>query len=184
MLLPEISEIRGARKALGMSQTALSELSGIPQSVISKAERGESRISYAAAKLLFELLDSKRGRGTGSVEKFMNKRVVSVESDAPAERIIKIMRDRGISQLPVFRGGVAVGSISERVLLEASVRFGREALSRKQASEIMGPPFPVVPEGTGIEDASEFLKRFSAVLISSREGRVSGILTRSDLLRR
>lgn len=183
-LLPELSEIRTLRVSLGMSQKELSRRSGVSQAAISKAERGRGDVSYSSAFRIFSALESsKEETKGGNVESYMKRGIFSAETGDLAEKAIKIMRERGISQLPVFSGGRSVGSVSERTLLEASGRLGMKRLLETRVSSIMQAPFPIVPEGTGIDAASDFLSRFSAILVSDKTGKISGILTRTDLLR-
>lgn len=60
--LPDLATIKTLRKALNLSQTRLSEITGIPQASISRWELGISEPPYSKAKKIFETLQALNGR--------------------------------------------------------------------------------------------------------------------------
>ncbi len=72
-----------------------------------------------------------------------------------------------------------VGSIQERALLD---RIFRDPDSlQADVAEVMSPPIPMVESDDPLESAFAQLENGPAVLVA-HDGRVDGVLTRSDLL--
>ena len=106
----------------------------------------------------------------------------------PAETIaeaIQILREYGVSQMPVVRAEPPVmaaevaGSVSERVLLDAL--FAGSAKLADQVEQHMSPPLPTVGSGAAVADAVAALADADALLVHE-DGRPIGVLTRQDLL--
>jgi predicted transcriptional regulator len=93
------------------------------------------------------------------------------------------MRETGYSQLPVFNGTQAVGSLTEKVILQRLMSTPNpDELSKQLIEEIMDEAFPTVSEETPLSMVSALLQYESAVLVA-RKGRVLGIITKADLLK-
>ena len=56
-MLPEIRDIRGKRKAAGLTQAALAEQAKCSKSMIAKIEQGKNEASYALIKRIFEAIE-------------------------------------------------------------------------------------------------------------------------------
>ena len=98
---------------------------------------------------------------------------------------IDILREYGVSQLPVVRAeppitaGEVVGSVSERGLLDA-LFAGSASLADKLESH-MSAPLPVVGSGEPVSLAVAQLRDADALLVHI-DGKPAGVLTRQDLL--
>jgi len=98
---------------------------------------------------------------------------------------IDILREYGVSQLPVVRAeppvmvAEIVGSVTERDLLDA-VFDGRAALSDRVEAH-MGAVLPLVGASELIEVALAALKQADAFIVLD-DGRPVGVLSRQDLL--
>ena len=57
------------------------------------------------------------------VEKVMTRKVITVDEDLPIEEAARIMADNGISGLPVMRGNVLVGIITETDLFKLFIEL-------------------------------------------------------------
>jgi len=93
------------------------------------------------------------------------------------------MMEHGYSQLPVFDGEHAVGSISEKTIL-SQVSAGRDLsqISVLFVEEVMNEAFPQVGEDAPLSLISGLLQVYPAVLVS-KKGKVTGIVTKADLLK-
>ncbi len=138
----------------------------------------------------------------------MSKPVVSVHPDTPLREIARLLLDRGISAVPVIdEKGAPIGMVSEGDLIHPD-RPAREA-RRQSWLEILAEGEPIAPEllawlhsqnhsaravmsapvVTVSEDTE--LGEIAHVLVSHRikrvpvvrDGRVTGIIARDDLLR-
>jgi len=57
------------------------------------------------------------------VEKVMTRKVITVDEDLPIEEAARIMADNGISGLPVMRGNVLIGIITETDLFKLFIEL-------------------------------------------------------------
>ena len=107
------------------------------------------------------------------------KTLVSV---APNERVadaLAKMNEMGLTQLPVLEDGKSVGSLRENHLL--SKVFRDRELLEATVSEVMDASFPTVDVDDDINFVSRKLRTSPAVLIEEY-GRITGIITRHDVL--
>lgn len=101
---------------------------------------------------------------------------------------IELLREFGVSQMPVFREGVhdrpelgdIVGSIRESALLEASLRDAR--VMGRPVIEAMQPPLPVANVTEPLDDVFSDLAAGSPAVVIVEDSRPVGVLTRADLL--
>jgi cystathionine beta-synthase len=110
--------------------------------------------------------------------------MITVRAHDKVRQAVDVLQNHGISQAPVVRddtGDISsfVGSIRERELLDRVFR-DPESL-QADVAEVMGPPIPMVEHAEPIEVAFGALQDAPAVLVA-RGSRVTGVLTRSDLL--
>lgn len=106
-----------------------------------------------------------------------------IQQDDPLRIAHRLMRARKVRHLPVLRGDLLVGLVSERdlFLLETvrSVNPDKEPVEQAMTER----PFAVPPETSVRDVLDEMLanKYGSAVIVE--RGRVAGIFTRTDALR-
>ncbi|RBY91846.1 cystathionine beta-synthase [Blastococcus sp. TBT05-19] len=98
---------------------------------------------------------------------------------------IDILREYGVSQLPVVRAeppvtaGEVVGSVDEKTLLDA-VFAGRATLADR-VEKHMSPPLPIIGSGEPVTDAVHELGHADALLVHV-DGKPAGVVTRQDVL--
>lgn len=120
------------------------------------------------------------------------KKVISVKPGDSIDKAIGLMEEHDIHHLPVIETGVVVGIISDRDIL---VSVGWKLTSeRKEAgrgpvigprcvAEIMSKPvLAMTPEDTVQDAALSMIERRVSAIVVAREGHVSGIFTKLDLL--
>ena len=106
--------------------------------------------------------------------------LVSAPADMTLDDAIAVMREHGISQVPVMEGEKVVGSLTERDILR--FLMGDPDARGRLVQDLMGPPFPVVEDGSPVHGfARELRGEQPAVLVRASDGALS-ILTRSDLI--
>ncbi|MGI9105218.1 MAG: pyridoxal-phosphate dependent enzyme [Pyrinomonadaceae bacterium] len=106
----------------------------------------------------------------------------SLVTVAPLERVADVlakMDQLGLSYLPVVEAGKSVGSLRENRLL-AKVLGNRELLEAP-VSEVMEASFPSVDVDASVIEVTRELQKNPALLVEEY-GRISGIITRHDLL--
>ena len=185
MNFPPASDIKRIRKSLDITQTELAAASGVSQSTIAKIERGRMSASYDTVVKLFETLDGMRGdeKKDLTAADVASEKVVTVQSTDKVHQASDLMRATGYSQLPVLKGDVPVGSISERGILEL-LRQGStmEELGQSVISKVMDESYPVVSDSTPVSSVTSLMSSSGAVLVS-KKGKIVGLITSADILK-
>jgi predicted transcriptional regulator len=180
-MISALSEIRRRRKIAGITQTQLAKLSGVSQSLIAKLESGKIDPSFSKTKAIIDVLDGLERQEEGKAGDIMNRQLHLVFPHENLSKVVSLMRDLNISQLPVIKGGLIVGSVTEKSILE-SLSSGEKITLESLVEEVMEQPFPQLDQETPIPAVSELLKYNQAVLLT-KKGKLTGIVTKSDLLK-
>lgn len=185
MKFPPASDIRRMRKTLDVTQTELAHASGVSQSTIAKIESGKISASYDTVVKLFDTLEGLKNREHRDItaDDVASKTVVTIQSTECVHAASDLMRTTGYSQLPVLKGDVPVGSVSERGIFEL-VRQGytMDQLGQTVISKIMDESFPVVSDTTPITAVTTLMTNCNAVLVS-KKGKIVGMITNADMLK-
>lgn len=166
--------MRSLRKEARMTQEELAKRVGITQAHIAKIENEKVNPTLSTVNKIMTVLKSSQ---TIKSKKLMVKKVIAVDPKDSVYKTVKLMRKYEISQLPVIKDRVCVGSINEKVVLK---NLDRD-LSSATVEDIMAEPLPIVSSGNNIDMIKLLLEHQPAVLISDR-GKIIGIITKSDLL--
>lgn len=180
--LPDVvRQVRRARLGLGLTQADLARESKTSQSLVAKLEKGRLNPSYEVVRRILEALDRLAASDDETAADLMHGEPVFAEPAEPLGRALERMKANGYSQLPVVDRGQPVGSLSESAILERIERGAElEALKRQPVRLTMRPSFPTVEPGTRRRIVVELLRDHEAVLVV-REGRMVGVVTKSDL---
>lgn len=172
----ELEEVKKIRKKLGMTQTELANRAGVSQSLIAKIESGRIDPTYTKTKKIFAALSELEKKEEIKAEQIMTSRIISIYPNDSIKEAISRMKKFQISQLPVIEGSKLIGLVSESTILDA-------LLNPKSARvrDIMQESPPIVSKKTSIQVVSNLLKHYPIVLVSE-EGRLIGLITKSDLL--
>jgi cystathionine beta-synthase len=144
------------------------------------ADHGFLRSRGSAADTVSELLAHKDRNAISSLPP-----LVHVHPDETTRQAIAIMREYGVSQVPVVKAepplalAEVVGTVTELDLL-ARLVSAPESMDAIVAA-VMTPPLPMVGTGESVEVAATRLAANGAVLVVDG-GHPTGIVTRSDLL--
>jgi cystathionine beta-synthase len=112
-------------------------------------------------------------------------RLVHVHPTETVREAIDVMREYGVSQLPVLKAeppvvtGEVIGSIAERDLLDAL--FSGQAHLHDMVDTHMTEPLPVVGGGQPVSEAVALLAKADAAMVLI-DGKPAGVITRQDLL--
>jgi cystathionine beta-synthase len=133
-------------------------------------------LDVASGETVGELLASKGGATPTLVHTHPNETV----RDA-----IDILREYGVSQLPVVRAeppvtaGEVVGSVDEKVLLDAL--FAGRATLADRVEKHMSDPLPIIGSGEPVGAAVGALGSADALVVHV-DGKPAGVVTRQDVL--
>jgi predicted transcriptional regulator len=182
-MFPQLEDIAKKRRALGLKQAELAKLAGVSQSLVAKLESGKIDSSYTKVKTIFDVLERLEARTKVQEQKVVPNEVIGIQKDEPVSKVVKLMKEHGYSQIPVFDGKQSVGSISEKTILR-QILAGKDLahISKLATEEIMEEAFPQVSEDAPSSLISSLLQTYLAVLVT-RKGAVVGIVTKADLLR-
>jgi predicted transcriptional regulator len=181
-MFPLVEEIGRRRRLLGLNQKELANLSGVSQSMIAKIEGGRINPSYLKTKAVFDTLEDLETQHGLKAKDICKRKVVGVETYDTVSNAIRVMRETGFSQLPVFDKDQTVGSLTEKIILEKLVSSTGKEVSNQAVERIMEDSFPTVGGDTPISMVSTLLNYGYAVIVSDK-GRVTGIITKADLLK-
>ena len=125
------------------------------------------------------------------VKNWMNKEVITVNADDSMQNAIYILKEQNINILPVMEKENIVGIITDRDLKKASPSDAttldiHEILfltSKIKVRDIMKKSVHTVPADFTIEEAAALLLEYkiSGLPVLDESGRLSGIITRSDI---
>ncbi len=124
------------------------------------------------------------------VKNWMKRNPITVEPEMGVKSAFSLLKKHGIRQLPVVKDGVLVGIVTDRDLRkpELAVPSLWDESYRIEDSfrvgDIMNMEVITVTEDTPIEEAASLLlkHKINGLPVISRAGRLSGIITTSDIL--
>ncbi|MFA6462144.1 MAG: CBS domain-containing protein [Candidatus Woesearchaeota archaeon] len=181
-MFPAITEIKRQRKRLEVNQKDLAFKSGVSQSLIAKIESGKVEPTYSNAVRIFQSLEELREKEEVKAKDVMHPKVTFVPFSELVSEIIKIMKQKSISQLPVMNKDKVCGLITETTILQHFSEHP-ENFSHTKVNEIMEDAPPIVSKETGLRMLLEFIKTNPVILVAEK-GEVCGIISKVDLLGR
>ncbi len=182
IIFPKLTEIKKIRERVGWSQTKLANKIGKSQSLIPKYEAGKQIPSYEIATMIFEVLLEEDLRIDTEVSEIMTGNIVKLKSTATVSEARDLMSKYSISQLPVVRGELVIGSVNERMwldLLETYHNFS--SLKNEIVENVMGEAIPMVPKSAKVKEISSLLRHYGSIVVVD-SGKIVGIVSTADLL--
>ncbi len=181
--LPTREELRKLRLKLDLTQSELAKRAGVSQSLIARIEAGDIDPRLSTLKKICGVLKEARVTKGLCAGDIMKSPVVHVTPEDTISYATRLMKDNGISQLPVLENGVQVGSISEGCLVsEVASEKDLSRISMKPVVEVMNDGFPTVSKNLDVTTVSRFVEANPAVLVVDR-GKVVGIITKADIIK-
>lgn len=178
-MLHELTEIKRLRNKLGINQKELASLAGVSQSLIAKIESGKIEPTYSKACKIIETLKELENKEEPKAKELMNKKVSFAKSESKVKEIIKVMKQKGISQMPVMKDKVVCGIISEKTILDSLVKG--KSIENTKVKEVMGDCPPIISLETSQKIILEILRENSIILVTDK-GEIKGLISKSDLL--
>lgn len=172
----ELEEIKKIRNKLGMTQTELANRAGVSQSLIAKIESRRIDPTYTKAKKIFTALSEMEKKEEIKAEQLMTSKMISISPNASIKEAIGKMKKSQISQLPVIDDSKLVGLVSESTILDALLNS-----KCKEVREVMQENPPIISKATSVQVVSNLLRHYPVVVVSE-EGKLIGLITKSDLL--
>jgi cystathionine beta-synthase len=108
-------------------------------------------------------------------------RLISVSPSTPIRVALSAITAHDIGQLPVVLEEECVGSLTETRLM--ALVIDEPTLLDRPVESVMGPPFPVLEAHLDSEEVMHLMKRGNAACLVREGGRLTGIVTRYDVVR-
>jgi cystathionine beta-synthase len=106
--------------------------------------------------------------------------LVAVQDESPVHQAVQIMREHGISQLPVMHGNELIGSLVESSLMNQV--FADISLTGKPVRQVMSEAFPMLDRQAPIEGLYQALSTGSQAVIVTDIDQPIAVLTKMDLI--
>ena len=106
--------------------------------------------------------------------------LISVAPTATVRQALNLMSTYNVSQLPVMDVGDGVGAVSEQGLMARALE--EPTTLDQPVQDVMDGPFPVVDADLPVERLTMLLSRETPAALVRREGKITGIVTRYDVL--
>ncbi len=130
-----------------------------------------NRLLDSEIKTLRDISDAKKSRGIEDI--------TSVKPDSTVKEVLKIINEKGFSNIPVMKGKRALGCISESKLMKKLLE--KSDLIKEPIENVMNNCFPTIDAKTELAEVKNVLKDNAAILVSDF-GLITDIITRYDLI--
>jgi len=169
-------DIQNLRQRRGLTQAELATKVGVSQSYIARLERGSLDPKLSLVKKIVEVLTGETGRVCSEI---MTSNPTTVDARETVSAAVLLMQKHNYSQLPVMRGTQLIGLITEWDI----IRNLQHNLHEISVQSIMSPSGALmVDENTSVDIIIPLFEKYQAVLVVN-QGRIQGIITRTDLLK-
>jgi len=175
-MLQNLADIKKLRKKFNLTQSDLAKRANVSQSLIAKIESDRIDPTYTKVQKIFDALNLVGEKQEIKASEIMSDKIISVTQDEDIPEAIKKMKKYNISQMPVIEEHKSIGLVSEAIILDAMLNK-----KAKKVREIMQDPPPIVPKNIGVNAVAGLL-HFSPMVLVSEDGRLKGVITKSDLL--
>lgn len=131
----------------------------------------QNRMLDSEIKTLRDLSDIKKQKGF--------EEIISIKETDSVKDVLNLISKTGYSQIPVLQGRQSIGCIRENRLLTKLVE--NPLLYNSPVKDVMEESLPIVEAKIDIAEVKEYLKTYSAILVSDF-GLITDIITRYDLI--
>jgi predicted transcriptional regulator len=186
VFIPKLQEIKQRREELNISQRQLAKLCDIRPSFLNMIENAKAKPSYDVFVNIFEVLDEQAEKNSENVKtasKICTRNVMTVTRHANLDEIIKIMKTKNYSQIPVVDSSGCLGLITENSILKYQLEYGRDFLSKAKSVEAMETPPPIIDWNQPVTQRILDLLYDAKCLLVSQDGKIRGIIAKIDAIK-
>ena len=170
------NDLKELRRRSGRTQAELASEIGVSQSYIARLERGSLDPKLSLVRKIVEVLT---GRTSMTCSEIMTTNPITIDARDVVSTAVSLMQQNNFSQLPVLRGTQMIGIITEWDIIQ-NLQHNLHEIS---VQAVMSPSGSLmIDESTPVEVIIPLFEKYQAVLIHN-QGRIQGIITRSDLLK-
>ncbi len=184
--VPELKEIKKRREELGFNQKEFAKLCDIPPSLLNMIEKGNASPSYENLVNIFNILEEQteiRIDKLITAGKICIKNLTVVKKHDLVEDVIKEMKSKNFSQIPVLDSTGCVGLVTEHSILKFLKENGNKALSNVRVKDVIEIAPPIIDWNQKITPRILDLLNDAKCILVSDEGQISGIITKIDAIR-
>lgn len=181
MQIPTPEDIKNKRAALGLTQNELAKRAGVSQPLVARIESGDVDPRVSTLQRILDAFDEAEKERI-QIKDIMHTPVIHAKPQDCVKDVVDLMEKYSVSQIPVIDNGIAVGSISEEMVLHGMSGNKRKNVSSMAVSALMGASFPTVSPETDVGIVSYILERSPAVLVVDI-GKVIGVVTKQDIMK-
>ena len=174
----DITKIGEMRKRMGLTQKQFANKAGVSQSMIAKIEAGRMDPSWSSVQKIEALVSSFEKEKELDAKEIMVRKIISVDKCMMARKVIELMNQHTISQVPVLEGDNVLGIVTESSILNKDL----SDVENLSARDLMVEPPPILSGSAKISVVAYLLKSYPLVLIK-KEGMLEGLITKADLLK-
>jgi len=150
-------------------------------------ENAKAKPSYDVLVNIFEVLDEQAEKNTENLKtasKICSKNVLmTVTRHANLEEIIKLMKHKNYSQIPVVDSSGCLGLITDNSILKYQLEYGRDSLSKIKSVEAMETPPPIIDWNQPVTQRILDLLYDAKCILVSRDGKIKGIIAKIDAIK-
>lgn len=187
--VPSPKELQELRRKSGLTQLELASRVGISQSLIARIERGQVNPSISTLKKILAVIEREKEvhsfvrdlmKWKSTTTKIPN--LIWVNPEDKVRRAVILMKKHDISQLPVLKKNIPIGSIYEGTIFRQLMVMDSRQVFSLSVREIMDSPFPTIQLTESIQKAlSKIASGVEALLVMDQE-RPVGIITKIDII--
>jgi len=184
--IPKLEEIKVRREELGINQKQLAKLCNIQPTLLNMVEKGNAKLSYDNLVVIFEVLEQKIEDSLEQVKTagtICIKNITTVKKSDYIEDVIKIMKSKDFSQIPVIESSACIGLVTEHSILKFIKGFDTNVLRQVKVKDAMEIPPPIIDWNQKISPRILDLLYDSKCILVSEQGRIKGIITKIDAIR-
>jgi predicted transcriptional regulator len=175
-------DLRRLRKRYGLTQNVLAKKSGVSQSLISRIENKTVDPRLSTIRRIFEAIIYLQNKDW-TARDVMHSPVIIINSQESVQNAIDLMKNNGISQLPVIKGNKLIGSIRESTLINKfSKSKNTETFFSSSVYNIMDKPFITVKPKITVDAVADLLLQGNPAIIVLEQNKIIGIITKIDVL--
>lgn len=173
----ELTQVRKIRRHLGLTQHAFAKQAGISQSMVAKIESGNLDPTYSKVKQIENAVQTLTHQEEKKARDIMVSHVKTVKPKDKVTAVVKLMQEKGISQVPVVERKHVIGIVSETSIIGKG-----EDLGGLTAGDVLTESPPLVGLDTPLGALKQLLQFYPCVLVKDKE-ELKGIITKTDLLK-
>lgn len=158
-----------------LTQSKLASMVGVSQAHIAKIEGEKVDPRLSTVNKILRVLVGGKGKKCSEI---MTTGLITVKPKEKISEVSRVMVENAISQMPVIDDNLVLGIVTE----EGIVSNLNSRIAEQLVENVMEPSFPIVPEETDISIVRQLLEVDLGVLVT-RNGKLVGIITRSDFLK-